>query len=809
MAAFLCASEDRREAVRRLEGAAPLNGIDFVEVVPGSPPQLLVHFLHPLAVALDETNFFVDGGVRIRNLLITAVAPLPVGGASVVTLTLNMEGDRSSYTVRIGNPVPLPGVPGGIDPQLSAVDFVFHPECGAFDCAPVDTCPPTTFPPVQIDYLARDYSALRQQLFDRVSLLVPGWKGRNAADVGVMLLEVLAYAGDYLSYRQDAVATEAYLSTARLHTSVARHARLVDYQVHSGHNARAWVQLHVTADVLGGTLTAVPKGTRMLTDQPGVPPVLPANWNGFADAVHAGSGVFETILDLRDLFFAHNSLPFHTWGASECCLPAGSSRATLRGAFPTLQPGHVLVLAEQKGPKTGDPGDADPLRRQAVRVMTVDATGSDPFDGQLITEITWHPDDALLFPLCISSLDQDGNPVTGVSSALGNIVIADHGRTVGPPVEAAVQESLPGVPVLGRYLPELAVSPVTFADLDLPVPATNAGLASAAALFATDPRLALPCVTLTSTPGPITWLPRLSLLDRDIASDGAYFVAEAEPGASTTLRFGDNTHGRQPDPQTFLTATYRVGSGRDGNIGADSLHHILLPHPEIDRVWNPMAAAGGVDPETIDEARQKVPYAYRTQLRAVTADDYATEAMGVPGVQRASARMRWTGSWYTVTVVVDALGGWLSDDVKSKVQMALEEKRMAGHDVEVMPATLVSLAIEMHVCAAANRYRDDVRTAILARLNSGTQPDGTPGLFNPDVIVMGQRFYLSPLYAAAQAVPGVSDVRVTRFEREGQPSQQGLADGYLSAGITEAFAIANDPSFPEHGTFRLVVEGGL
>src|SRR2546427_6685807 len=46
--------------------------------------------------------------------------------------------------------------------------------------------------------------------------------------------ELLAYVGDYLSYQQDAVATEAYLGTARRRVSVRRHARLVDYLVHDG-----------------------------------------------------------------------------------------------------------------------------------------------------------------------------------------------------------------------------------------------------------------------------------------------------------------------------------------------------------------------------------------------------------------------------------------------------------------------------------------------------------------------------------------------------------------------------------------------
>ncbi len=67
-------------------------------------------------------------------------------------------------------------------------------------------------------------------------------------DLGITLVELLAYAGDYLSYYQDAVATEAYLGTARQRISVHRHARLVDYWMHDGCNARAWLTISTDID---------------------------------------------------------------------------------------------------------------------------------------------------------------------------------------------------------------------------------------------------------------------------------------------------------------------------------------------------------------------------------------------------------------------------------------------------------------------------------------------------------------------------------------------------------------------------------
>ena len=68
---------------------------------------------------------------------------------------------------------------------------------------------------------------------------------RREADLGIALAELIAYVGDPLSYQQDAVATEAYLQTARSRISLRRHALLVDYHVHDGCNARTWMQLQV------------------------------------------------------------------------------------------------------------------------------------------------------------------------------------------------------------------------------------------------------------------------------------------------------------------------------------------------------------------------------------------------------------------------------------------------------------------------------------------------------------------------------------------------------------------------------------
>ncbi len=154
-------------------------------------------------------------------------------------------------------------------------------------------CPDEPTPAPVIDYLAKDYASFRRLILDRITQLVPGWRERSAADLGVTLAELVAYAGDQLSYRQDAVATEAYLETARRRTSLRRHALLVDYHLHDGCNARVW--LHLTADAANVALSQ--SATRFYTRLAGVTPRLTPVTPEDEAALRARPVIFEPLHD--------------------------------------------------------------------------------------------------------------------------------------------------------------------------------------------------------------------------------------------------------------------------------------------------------------------------------------------------------------------------------------------------------------------------------------------------------------------------------------------------------------------------------
>jgi hypothetical protein len=826
---YACKNSLRRNLVAQ---KGVLNGIDFLEVLDsgaapaGSPPQqtLLVHLLLP-ATGLSASNFVISGGVRITSIACVWAYPanaLPSppalaaessyfaslqDAAKVVVVRTSAYGDFSTYTLGILASSQSGGVPTGYDPRLCSVDFSFKAGCtSSFDCRTTPTCAPPVLPSPLIDYLAKDFASFNKLMLDRMSLTVPAWQERNPADLGVAMVETLAYAADHLSYFQDAVATEAYLGTARRRTSVRRHAVLLDYSMHTGCTARTWVFLELAADKLlvpgpGAQANGTP-GTRLLTQ-------TTLTGGSITDsqmdqALSQGALVFETMFDLV-AYAAHNEIQFYTWSDDQCCLPIGATAATLCNVDAALQlaVGDALLLEEKYSPVTGQAADADPSHRCVARLISVAAT-SDPFNNTPLLEIAWAAGDALTFPLCISSSINSGDGasvVGGLSVARGNMVLADYGITM--PQEPL---SPSAVSSTGSYQPVLRNSSVTFStSYDDSVARQSA----ASGITLQDPRSALPEITLHA--GTDEWVPVLDLLessafDRD-------FVLETEDDGSATLRFGDGELGALP--VSGLVATYRVGNGSSGNVGAEAITNI--PLAGFTGVRNPLAASGGVDPESSDAVRNYAPQAFRVQQRAVTEADYATLALGYPGVVQAEATRRWTGSWYTMFVTANLGGGQVLDGADEAALAALlNPYRLAGYDLQVEPPTFVPLQIAFTVCVQPGYPQSSVEQALYQAFSDTILPNGQKGFFYPGNFTFGQTLYLSQIVSRAMSVPGVQWVNIndvaprrTLFQRWGRASAGELVNGEIDFSRLEIAQLNNDPNAPENGIIQFFMQGGL
>jgi hypothetical protein len=384
--ALYCQDIERREAVL---SDAYYNGIDFIEVSAASldaQRYLHVHFLkvdHIDDLVGRPDLFAVRGGVRITGIKTVSA----VRKNDHIVVEVDQAGDFSPYTLTIQA--------DWMDPRFNDVSFSFKAGCPSdFDCRTESVCPPEELSAPSIDYLAKDYASFRKALLDLIPVLAPQWKERNPSDLGIALVELLAYAGDNLSYYQDSIAGEAYLGTALQRISVRRHARLVDYPIHDGANARAFVQID------GSTPGVVPAGTPVLSKiSVPVGKAVPGTVIPYGDralALEVAEVGFETV----KASYVHpdlHEITIYDWGDRRCCLPSGATKLELSGNLTCqFSSGHLNDAASLAGK----------LRDHTDKVSAYIYNGMDPAAQTLLAGyVDGNPVSADLAAALIEELD--------------------------------------------------------------------------------------------------------------------------------------------------------------------------------------------------------------------------------------------------------------------------------------------------------------------------------------------------------------------------------------------------------------------
>jgi len=854
------------------------SGLDYLEVS-DNQRTLTVYFLGKAPEKIERSNLRINGGRRIQNIRVLDVEVIREEDPEVddaMVVTVDRVGDFSQYQLRVvaadeyGQPTNQPLQ--GVDPRYAQLSFSFKIGCPSdLDCKQLSFCPEPERIQPEISYLAKDYASFRQLILDRLSLIMPNWQERHIPDLGITLVELLAYVGDSLSYYQDAVATEAYLGTARQRQSIRRHARLMDYQMHEGCNARTWLTIKTSGDKV---VPLDPQDVFFITgDLEDLATIERTRVLQAIDLEKLPAGSYEVFEPIQSdpikLNPHHNEIKFYTWGDQNCCLPRGATAATLLDSAPSqpspspssesnqcqpeptppppiperilnnLHSGDILILEEVLGAKTGVPADADPNHRHVVRLTKVEP-GLDALYNQPIVEIEWSEEDALPFALCISNLGPapDCDLINSISVARGNVILVDHGQTFTDKGLGTVSEklSLPKCDAVHQPADSMPVArlPERFTTkLNKPALTFRQPLSTKRPVIGwlrqDDLQQALPQIALTGIPEGIVnppkpfppewlWSPRSDLLASHRRD--RHFVIEMDNDRLAHLRFGDGELGQRPAAGTTFHATYRVGNGTVGNVGADTISHLVLRNPLPDPVKtltprNPFPATGGTEPEPLEEVKLFAPQSFRRTLeRAITADDYARlaekyrDAQG-RRVQRAFATLRWTGSWYEVIVAIDPLGTETADaDFLDAIVAYLYPYRRIGYGLRVIAAHYVPLDIAMTVCVLPHFLRGHVKAELLKRFSTQRLADGTLGFFHPDSLSFGDPITIGKLVTTALSVEGVESITVTKLQRLNQPANQELENGILPLKTNEIAQLDNDPSFPENGKLTLNMGGG-
>lgn len=302
---------------------------------------------------------------------------------------------------------------------------------------------------------------------------------------------------------------------------------------------------------------------------------------------------------------------------------------------------------------------------------------------------------------------------------LGNVVAASHGETVRNEV---LGDGLASA-AFQRFA--LKKSPLTYVPSDKP-----GGVES----------------TLELSVGGLLWDEAVGLYGEPPTAE-VYATRTTDDG-TTTIQLGDGTTGATaPTGGSNVTATYRVGAGVAGRVGAETLTTALDRPPGLKSVTNPLAATGGADEETIDGARENAPSTVRTFGRAVSLLDFGDLVRASGEVAKAQTVWLWDGLDRLIHLTVAGQAGGLFSDADLR-RLGASLARAHDGGVRLRLANYVPFPVLLRGTVDVDRRyvaKDvlaGVQAAVLAALSF-------------DAVELGEPVHLSDIYRVIQDVEGV------------------------------------------------------
>ena len=301
----------------------------------------------------------------------------------------------------------------------------------------------------------------------------------------------------------------------------------------------------------------------------------------------------------------------------------------------------------------------------------------------------------------------------------------------------------------------------------------------------------------------IRWPERETLLDLDGDERGA--VTSTDDDGTVTVRFGDGSHGaRLPTGVENVSAVYRTGIGRSGNVDAGAISTLASRPLGVQSVLNPEPATGGADPEGRDQARQNAPLAVLALDRLVSVEDYASFARTYAGIGKAHADQLTDGRRSVVHLTIAGAED-APIDVRSDLYRNLRRSLRRYGDpsvplqVELREAVflVVVAKVKIHDAYLWESVAPEIRAALL-------------DTFSFDRRELGQDVRYSEVVAAMQAVDGVDLVDIDLLDgiTETDATDPEVLAGRLDALGASAAEAAPPPDRVRAETTRLVSVSG-
>jgi len=227
--------------------------------------------------------------------------------------------------------------------------------------------------------------------------------------------------------------------------------------------------------------------------------------------------------------------------------------------------------------------------------------------------------------------------------------------------------------------------------------------------------------------------------------------------------------GMIPKPNTTLFIKYRIGGGRDSNLGVNVIQsidnlefNVLGPNTAINsqviqslRTTNVTPAIGGADQPTIEELRNMVAYNFAAQNRAVTLNDYKSLIENMPSTYGAPAKVNVMEIDNKIVIKVlsyDERGNLtdiVSSTLKNNIINYLSEYRMINDYIDLDNGEVIDLKLELDLVIDKNVSQTDILKTVIT---------DTTDYFSIDKRKMGDPLFVGDLIRLIGNISGVINV---------------------------------------------------
>ena len=227
--------------------------------------------------------------------------------------------------------------------------------------------------------------------------------------------------------------------------------------------------------------------------------------------------------------------------------------------------------------------------------------------------------------------------------------------------------------------------------------------------------------------------------------------------------------GAVPKVNTTLFVRYRVGGGKDSNLGVNVISsiddiefNVQGPNSTINtqvinslRVNNITPAVGGADQPTIEEIRNMVSYNFSAQNRAVTLNDYKTLIETMPSTYGAPAKVNVMEEDNKIRIKLLSydengnLTDTVSNTLKNNILSYLSEYKMINDYIDIVTGEVIDLGLEIDLNINKNESQTDVLQDVI---------ETTTSFFSIDKRKMGDPLFVGNLSKTIGSVSGVENV---------------------------------------------------